>query len=216
MNSAGSSPGTGRTSRSAPAWVVSFVPSGTLSWAIVIPSSCIMAENKVTCSFSSVQEPRRTFPSTAISHPPFRPSGDCAASQLPVISSMRSPLIPERTLQIVPLLGNLYLSLNQSHSAPIFPSRDCDMSCDFLAISEYPFAPASTATTLTARTNTRACCFPFAPRGSSTERSISRRLEMSASLHRGEHAGQPEVDCWGRQWENDTRWPSLVEIMVVW
>src|SRR6266496_1146600 len=52
--------GTFAVSRRVSAWVISLVPSGTLTCAIVMASRWSIAENSVTLSFSSVHAPRST------------------------------------------------------------------------------------------------------------------------------------------------------------
>jgi hypothetical protein len=87
--------------------VISLVPSGTLSCAIVTASWWSIAENSVTLSFSSVHAPRITFPSTAISHSSFPLFLACAKSHAQVIMSSSAASILVSTLRIVDLLGCL-------------------------------------------------------------------------------------------------------------
>ncbi|HEX4831036.1 MAG TPA: hypothetical protein VH478_08085 [Trebonia sp.] len=80
----------------------------------------------------------------------------------------------------------------------------------------YPFAPESVAKTQTARTKASACCLPRSPRGSPTDPSISRRLEISASASDAGVATEAELYCAREEWENSNWWPSLHGFLVVW
>ena len=85
-------------------WVVSLVPSGTLTCATVMASSWSMAEKSVTLPFSSVHAPRITLPSMAITHL-IPPSSSlyflaCARSHFPVILSSSAASILVSTVQI--------------------------------------------------------------------------------------------------------------------
>ena len=86
--------------------MISLVPSGTLTCAIVMASRWSIAENSVTLS-PSVHAPRMTFPSSAISHSPFPSFLACAESHAPVSRSSSAASILVSTLRIVDLLGYL-------------------------------------------------------------------------------------------------------------
>src|SRR6266850_2102396 len=119
---AGSPPGIPAVSRRVPAWVISLVPSGTLTCAIVTASRWSIAEKSVTLSFSSVHAPRNTFPSSAMTHSPSPSFRACAESHFPVILSSSAASILVSTFRIVDSLGYLQRSLNQHHSVPAFPA----------------------------------------------------------------------------------------------
>jgi hypothetical protein len=75
--------------------------SGTLTWAIMMASRWVIAENKVTLPFSSVHAPRSTLPSSAIFHPPPELSFlECAKSHAPVFLSISSSSIPAGAFRI--------------------------------------------------------------------------------------------------------------------
>src|SRR5712691_3661802 len=97
--------------RIASAWVISLVPSGTLTCATVTAGSWIIAENRVTLSFASVQAPRKTFPSTAISQSFFALSLTAWANiQEQVIASSAAASMFTSTLRIVVGCGSFEVS----------------------------------------------------------------------------------------------------------
>lgn len=190
---AGSLSGTGMTSGRAFAWVVSFVSSGTLTCAIVIP---ILAEHGREKRYRLVlRGPRATQDLPVDSDLPFTIRVLRGLLREPFSATF--PVFPvsilESTLRIVHLLGHLYLHLNKSNFTRSFAGSSCDVSLAFLEISGYPPAPVSVATTQTARMKASSCCLPRLSRGSPTDSSISRRLEISASGTDPEPASQPNL-----------------------
>ena len=137
VTSAGSPSGSPAAFSRALTWVISLVPSGTLTCAIVTASRCSIAENNVTLSFSPVQAPRITLPSSAISSPPsgtFPCLRENPSAGYPVKLGRVDP--GEHAFQLVfASSGRDHLNLNQSHFAPSFLSSARGMSAALLAIS---------------------------------------------------------------------------------